>query len=199
MNETAPVPAPKIPDPIIPEKQEPKPERASGGAAASAAIVTLIVAGIVGLSIWYLARPQPLIIQGEADATRVDIAARIDGRVGQRPVDRGQNVVAGQLLFEIDNPELVAKWRQSGLTVSVLLMESSILSEVHNTSILRTGLPADYTVISTSLAYQIAPPAPPLAPPRSGLDRSDFVPWRFSEVTPIAFGGRSRFQSRLCL
>ena len=119
MNETAPVPAPEIPDPIIPDKQKPKPERASGGAAGSAAIVTLIVAGIVGLSIWYLARPQPLIIQGEADATRVDIAARIDGRVGQRPVDRGENVAKGQLLFEIDNPELVAKWRQAEAGVEV--------------------------------------------------------------------------------
>ena len=34
-------------------------------------------------------------------------------------------------------------------------MESSILSEVHNTSILRTGLSTDYAVISTSLAPQI--------------------------------------------
>src|SRR5262245_3518293 len=35
-------------------------------------------------------------------------------------------------------------------------MESSILSEVHDTSILRTGLSTDYAVISTSLASRIA-------------------------------------------
>ncbi len=87
-------------------KTEPRPERPTGSATAAAAIVTLILAGIVGLSIWYLARPDPLIVQGEADATRIDIAARVDGRVGQRPVERGENVTAGQLLFEIDNPEL---------------------------------------------------------------------------------------------
>src|SRR5271166_393227 len=114
MNETTQIPAPKNPD-----KAEPKPKRASGGAVASAMIVTLVVAGIVGLSIWYLARPEPLIVQGEADATRIDIAARVDGRVGKRPVDRGQNVSAGQLLFEIDNPELVAKWRQAQAGVDV--------------------------------------------------------------------------------
>ena len=114
MNETAPIPAPESPG-----KEKPKPERASGGGVAAALIVTLVVAGIVGLSIWYLARPQSLIVQGEADATRVDIAARIDGRVGQRPVDRGENVAAGQLLFEIDNPELVAKWRQAQAGVDV--------------------------------------------------------------------------------
>jgi HlyD family secretion protein len=103
------------------ERAEARPprERATGSATVAAAIVTLILAAIVGLSIWYLARPQPLIVQGEADATRIDIAARVDGRVGKRPVERGQNVTAGQLLFEIDNPELVTKWRQAQAGVDV--------------------------------------------------------------------------------
>jgi HlyD family secretion protein len=100
-------------------KAGPRSERAAGGARAAAAIVTLVLAGIVGLSVWYLARPQPLVVQGEADATRIDIAARVSGRIGQRPVERGQNVKAGQLLFEIDNPELIAKWRQAQAGVDV--------------------------------------------------------------------------------
>src|SRR5271166_6349709 len=85
-----------------------------------ALVVALIVAGTVGLSLWYLMQPQPLIIQGEADATRIDIAARVDGRVGKRPVERGDNVAAGQLLFEIDNPELVTKLKEAeaGLAVA---------------------------------------------------------------------------------
>ncbi|MBV9218106.1 MAG: HlyD family secretion protein [Methylobacteriaceae bacterium] len=89
-------------------------------ARAPAIIVTIIIAAIVGLSLWYLVQPQPLIIQGEADATRIDIAARVDGRVGKRPVERGDNVAAGQLLFEIDNPELVTKLREAeaGLAVA---------------------------------------------------------------------------------
>jgi HlyD family secretion protein len=100
-------------------KAEPRRERPTGSATAAAAVVTLIVAAIVGLSVWYLARPQPLTVQGEADATRIDIAARVDGRVGRRPVERGQNVAAGQLLFEIDNPELITKWRQAQAGVDV--------------------------------------------------------------------------------
>jgi HlyD family secretion protein len=100
-------------------KAEPRRERPTGSATAAAAIVTVILATIVGLSIWYLARPELLIVQGEADATRIDIAARVDGRVGKRPVERGQNVTAGQLLFEIDNPELVTKWRQAQAGVDV--------------------------------------------------------------------------------
>jgi len=115
MNDAAQSPTPEV----RAEAERKKPERASGSAIAAATIVTLVLAAIVGLSIWYLARPQPLIIQGEADATRVDIAARVDGRVGQRPVERGQNVAGGQLLFRIDNPELVAKWRQAQAGVDV--------------------------------------------------------------------------------
>jgi len=50
-------------------------------------------------------------------------------------------------------------------------MGSSILSEVHDTSILRTGL-------STRYIYTLnAIPASRLWPPRSGLSRSDFVLW----------------------
>jgi hypothetical protein len=48
---------------------------------------------------------------------------------------------------------------------------SSILSEVDDTSILRTGL-------STCYRYPLHwRPASRLLPPRSGLERSDFVPW----------------------
>ena len=88
-----------------------------------AILVTLIVAAIVGLSLWYLVQPQPLIVQGEADATRIDIAARVDGRVGQRPVSRGDNVAAGQLLFAIDNPELVTKLNEAEAALAVAVAQ----------------------------------------------------------------------------
>src|SRR5436190_3553018 len=76
-------------------------------------IVGVIVAAIAGLSIWFLVRPQPLLVQGEVDATRLDIAARIDGRVADIPVTRGENVAAGAVLVRIDNPENIAKHEQA--------------------------------------------------------------------------------------
>jgi HlyD family secretion protein len=76
-------------------------------------IVGLVVAAVVGLSVWYLVRPQPLLVQGEADATRFDIAARVDGRVAEIPVVRGQDVAAGAVLVRIDNPETIAKNEQA--------------------------------------------------------------------------------------
>jgi HlyD family secretion protein len=68
--------------------------RASGpgsdGSRSPEIIVALICIAIFGLSFWYLLQPQPLLIQGEAGATRIDIAARVDGRVADRPVSRGE-------------------------------------------------------------------------------------------------------------
>jgi HlyD family secretion protein len=106
----APSPQPRPPQPSPPA---PKVARAP------AIIVTIIIAAIIGLSVWYLVQPQPLIIQGEADATRIDIAARVDGRVGSRPVERGDNVKAGQILYQIDNPELVTKLHEAEAALAV--------------------------------------------------------------------------------
>jgi HlyD family secretion protein len=76
-------------------------------------IVGLVVIAVVGLSIWYLVRPQSLLVQGEVDATRFDIAARVDGRVADIPVARGQDVAAKAVLVKIDNPETIAKHEQA--------------------------------------------------------------------------------------
>jgi len=100
-------------DPLPPPTERVAGSNHARSALAPAILVTMIVLGIVASSLWYLVQPQPLVIQGEADATRIDIAARVDGRVGARPVERGENVAAGTLLYEIDNPELLAKLRQA--------------------------------------------------------------------------------------
>jgi HlyD family secretion protein len=95
----------------------PKPDAAVDQAArtprAAVAIVAISIACILALTLWYLVRPQPLLVQGEADATRVDIAARVDGRVATRLARRGENVQAGQVLVTIDNPELVTQLKQA--------------------------------------------------------------------------------------
>jgi HlyD family secretion protein len=104
--------------PASPPEIAASPERSDAKSAppparAPAIIVTIIVSVIFGLSLWYLVQPQPLLVQGEADAIRVDIAARVDGRVAARPVERGDNVSAGAVLYKIDNPELLTRLRQA--------------------------------------------------------------------------------------
>jgi HlyD family secretion protein len=82
-------------------------------------IVAIVAAAVVALSVFYLLRPEPLLVQGEVDATRLDIAARVDGRVKEIPVNRGQNVAAGAVLVQIDNPETLAKHAQMRAAMAV--------------------------------------------------------------------------------
>src|SRR5712691_10325377 len=113
----------EIPPPEVKKRAAPPPPGAAPSAAPKTSppvydrlpsiIVGLVVAAVAGLSIWYLVRPQPLLVQGEVDATRFDIAARVDVRVAEIPVVRGQDVAAGAVLVRIDNPETIAKNEQA--------------------------------------------------------------------------------------
>ena len=79
---------------VAPEPPKQTPKKPAPPASRIPSIIVLVVA-VAGLSIWYLLRGEPLLVQGEVDATRLDIAARVDGRVAEIPVERGQDVAAG--------------------------------------------------------------------------------------------------------
>jgi HlyD family secretion protein len=102
-----------------------------------ALIVGAIIVAVAGLSIYYLVRPQPLLVQGEVDATRLDIAARVDGRVAEVPVERGQNVTAGAVLVRIDNPETLAKHKQALAAKLVAEAQLANINVVHARKSLR--------------------------------------------------------------
>ena len=55
-------------------------ETAPAPSGRAAVVLFVIVAAISGLSLWYLFQTQPLVVQGEADAPRIDIAARVEGK-----------------------------------------------------------------------------------------------------------------------
>src|SRR3974390_227234 len=93
-----------------------------------AVIVGVVIAAVAALSIWYLVRGEPLLLQGEVDATRLDIAARVDGRVAEIPVVRGQNVAANAVLVRIDNPETVAKNDQA---LAAKIVAEAQLANIH--------------------------------------------------------------------
>jgi len=114
-------------DNALSSKQEPKSAPPASSRMPSI-IVGLIVAAVAGLSVWYLLRPEPLLVQGEVDATRLDIAARVDGRVADIPVARGQNIGAGAVLVRIDNPETLAK---HGQALAAKVVAEAQLANIH--------------------------------------------------------------------
>lgn len=65
---------------------------------------------------WGLARalaPQALPLQGQIEAQEVNVSSKVAGRVGRLHVRLGQSVQAGDLLFELDSPEVQARITQA--------------------------------------------------------------------------------------
>ena len=75
-------------------------------------IVIALVLGLVGGGVWLAARPGPDLVQGMADADNINVSPKITARISRFHVSEGDRVVPGQLLFELDSPEVIAKERQ---------------------------------------------------------------------------------------
>ena len=68
---------------------------------------------ILSVAGWFLFKPPPLIVQGEVEATQVQVAAKIFGRIESLAIREGEIVKKGQLLATIDSPEIRAKMKQA--------------------------------------------------------------------------------------
>ena len=76
-------------------------------------LISILLIGLVILVGGFMQQPHPLIIQGEVDATQVEVAAKIYGRVKTLSAAEGQPVKKGDLLATLDSPEIKAKLRQA--------------------------------------------------------------------------------------
>ena len=70
-------------------------------------LIVLAISGALDVS------HEPKFIQGEIDATRVDVSAKISGRVAEQMVRDGTPVQKGELLLVLDSPELQARVQQA--------------------------------------------------------------------------------------
>ncbi|UNP29204.1 HlyD family secretion protein [Lysobacter gummosus] len=74
-----------------------------------AIVATLIIGGL-----WLAVRKPDGLVQGTADADTIKVSAKITARIARLHVREGDRVKAGQILFELDSPEVQAKGRQAG-------------------------------------------------------------------------------------
>lgn len=77
---------------------------------------TLVVIAIVGLLVWGFwraAQPAPAYFQGQMEAREADIAAKVTARIAKVHVKEGQKIQPGDLLIEMDSPEVRAKMAQA--------------------------------------------------------------------------------------
>lgn len=68
----------------------------------------IALAILVAIVFWWSVQPPPLVIQGEVEATRIDLAPRVSGRIKQIGAEVGSDVKAGDTLIVLDSPQLEA-------------------------------------------------------------------------------------------
>ena len=80
-----------------------------------ALIIVVVLIFIVGIII---NRNEPVVIQGEADASETRISGKIPGRIKEFKGEEGSQVKAGDTLVIIESPELAAKLEQANAAES---------------------------------------------------------------------------------
>lgn len=72
-----------------------------------------VVAAILAIGLWLSSRPSPAPLQGEVEATEINVASRIAASAGQPLVKEGDRVTAGQLLLTLTAARVDALQQQS--------------------------------------------------------------------------------------
>jgi HlyD family secretion protein len=72
------------------------------------AIIAGTALAALALVLWFATRPPPLTVQGEATSDRIDISPRVAGRVLKLNANVGDTVKQGDVIVELDSPQLVA-------------------------------------------------------------------------------------------
>lgn len=78
-----------------------------------AGIAVTVIALIILCGLWLAFRAPADVVQGMADADSINVSAKITARISRLLVREGEIVQAGQVLFELDSPEVAAKQRQA--------------------------------------------------------------------------------------
>lgn len=105
MNTPVPTPPPSSPSPEVPKQARRLPVAAL---IAAAAVLIFIVWGF-----WRAAQPAAPYFQGQMEAREADIAPKVTARISKVHVTEGQVIQPGDLLVEMDSPEVQAKLAQA--------------------------------------------------------------------------------------
>lgn len=89
------------------------------GVVALLAIILLIA--IIG---YFVSKPKPLVIQGEAEASEYRVSGKVPGRIEELFVKEGQKVHKGDTIAFIDSPEVRAKLAQANAARSAASAQS---------------------------------------------------------------------------
>lgn len=75
------------------------------------ALISIVI--IISATGYFVSKPKPLVIQGEAEATEYRVSGKVPGRIEQFYAGEGDIVHKGDTLVEIDSPEVRSKLAQA--------------------------------------------------------------------------------------
>jgi HlyD family secretion protein len=109
LDQSAP-PSPRENAATVDDQAAPKDPRRFAPVARSVSRWLILLGGLfaLGTLLWFATRPPPLTVQGEVSVNRVDISPRVSGRVLKLPVNVGDTIGRGNLLAELESPQLAA-------------------------------------------------------------------------------------------
>ncbi|MBO6248188.1 MAG: biotin/lipoyl-binding protein [Bacteroidales bacterium] len=87
----------------------------------AALIAIILVIAIIG---YFVSKPKPLVIQGEAEASEYRVSGKVPGRIEALYVKEGQKVQKGDTIAFIDSPEVRAKLIQANAARSAASAQS---------------------------------------------------------------------------
>jgi HlyD family secretion protein len=93
-------------------------------------LAALAIVVAIGAALWFATRPPPLTVQGEVDATRADVSARVSGRVHELMADVGDTVEEGAVIARLESPQLEAAL---AVAEAALVTAQADLERVNNT------------------------------------------------------------------
>lgn len=88
-----------------------------------ALIAIILVIAIIG---YFVSKPKPLVLQGEAEATEYRISGKIAGRIEDFRFREGDEVHKGDTLVTIDSPEIHAKLEQATAAKNAALAQKNM-------------------------------------------------------------------------
>ena len=78
-----------------------------------AVLIILPVLAALSVGAWFLMKPPPQYIQGQVEVTKVNVSAKVPGRVEEMFVAEGASVKKGDIVARLDSPQLQAKRQQA--------------------------------------------------------------------------------------
>lgn len=115
-------------------------------------LIAVVVIAFVGIVIWALF-PEKEILQGEIEAKTVNVSSKIPGRIIRLAVEKGQFVKKGDVLAELDTPELSAKQEQ---VLAKIDAASAVQEKVYNGSRQEAVLAAKSKMEEAKAGYEIS-------------------------------------------